>query len=437
MKRQLFYALAAMAAFLPVSCASTSKAGADSTSPFEKVGLNGSEVPYTVLAKTNDGVEIQNGGYGSDACAHPTDSSLFYLVTDRGPNIDFKGNSGKGKMFPVSSYAPRIGLFKMNKDGSVSLVKEITLKSPDGKEITGLPNPNGKGATGEIAYDLDGNILGTDEYGLDSEGIVALKDGTFWISDEYGPHIVHYDADGKQIERISPFGMDTGKRHLPAVLARRRANRGMEGLAITPDEKTLVGIMQSTLFNPSKKEISNKQLVRIVTFDIKTGSTKQYAYIQNKETDSTCGITVLSNTEFVVIERDGKFSGEKEAHKYLFKIDLKDATDITGENPESKEGLLINGKTLEQCTTEEIEAAGIKPVKKEFLVDLVEYLPNKYPHDKLEGLWVLDSNTIAVANDNDFAINVENNQLVQKKLPGTGRIDNDVIYVIKLPRSLR
>ena len=67
MKRQLFYALAAMAAFLPVSCASTS--------PFEKVGLNGSEVPYTVLAKTNDGVEIQNGGYGSDACAHPTDST--------------------------------------------------------------------------------------------------------------------------------------------------------------------------------------------------------------------------------------------------------------------------------------------------------------------------------------------------------------------------
>ncbi len=388
MKRQLFYALAAMAAFLPVSCASTSKAGADSTSPFEKVGLNGSEVPYTVLAKTNDGVEIQNGGYGSDACAHPTDSSLFYLVTDRGPNIDFKGNRGKG-------------------------------------------------ATGEIAYDLVGNILGTDEYGLDSEGIVAMKDGTFWISDEYGPHIVHYDADGKQIERISPFGIDTGKRHLPAVLARRRANRGMEGLAITPDEKTLVGIMQSTLFNPSKKEISNKQLVRIVTFDIKTGRTKQYAYIQNKETDSTCGITALSNTEFVVIERDGKFSAEKEAHKYLFKIDLKDATDITGENPESKEGLLLNGKTLEQCTTEEIEAAEIKPVKKEFLVDLVEYLPNKYPHDKLEGLWILDSNTIAVANDNDFAINVENNQLVQKKLPGTGRIDNDVIYVIKLPRSLR
>lgn len=120
--------------------------------------------------------------------------------------------------------------------------------------------------------------------------------------------------------------MDTGKRHLPAVLARRRTNRGMEGLAITLDKKTLVGIMQSTLFNSSKEEISNKSLVRVVTFDIKIGNTKQYAYIQNKEADSACGITALSNTEFVVIKRDRKFLGKN--HKYLFKIDLQDTTDI-------------------------------------------------------------------------------------------------------------
>lgn len=437
MKRQLFYILTAIAVFMPLSCASTKKYDAAEKNPFERVDTDGSKVPYTVLMTTKDGVEIQNGGYGSDACAHPEDSSLFYLITDRGPNIDFSGSKGKGKMFPVPDYAPRIGLFKMNEDGKVSLVKEITLKNPDGKDITGLPNPVGKGTTGEIAYDLEGNILGTDEFGLDSEGIVAMKDGTFWISDEYGPHIVHFYADGKQIERISPYGMDTGKRHLPAVLARRRANRGMEGLAVTKDGKTLVGIMQSTLFNPSKKEISNNQLVRIVTFDIASGKTKQYAYIQNKETDSTCGITALSDTEFVVIERDGKFSGEKEAHKYLFKIDLKDATDITGSDPESESGLLINGKTLEQCSLEELEKAGIKTVKKEFLADLVDYLPNKYPHDKLEGLWLIGKDTVAVANDNDFAINVENNQLVQKKLPGTNSIDDDVIYVINLQGKLK
>lgn len=432
MKKQSLYIAAA--ALVLASCASTGVK--KSTEGYEVVSKEGSAVPYQVLLKTADGVEIQNGGYGSDACAHPTDSSLFYLITDRGPNIDYTGEQGTGKLFPVSEYSPKIGLFRMEKDGSVSLVKEIILKTPEGKPITGLPNPEGRGATGEIAYTLDGRILGTDDYGLDSEGIAAAKDGTFWLSDEYGPHIVHFSADGTEIERISPYGMTTGNRHLPAVLARRRANRGMEGLALTPDGKTLVGLMQSTLYNPSKKEITNKCLIRLVTFDIASGDTKQFVYLQNKETDSTCGIVALSNTEFVVIERDGNFSGEKETHKYLFKIDISGATDVTGSDVQAPEGMLLNGKTLEQCSVEELSAAGIKTVSKKLLVDLTEYLPNKYPHDKLEGLWIIDRNSIAVANDNDFAVTVTDNKLVQKILPGTDKIDDDVVYVINLEEPL-
>ena len=432
MKKQSLYIAAA--ALVLASCASTGVK--KSTEGYAAVSKDGSAVPYQVLLKTADGVEIQNGGYGSDACAHPTDSSLFYLITDRGPNIDYTGEQGTGKLFPVPDYSPKIGLFRMEKDGSVSLVKEIILKTPEGKPITGLPNPEGRGAIGEIAYTLDGRILGTDDYGLDSEGIAAAKDGTFWLSDEYGPHIVHFAADGTEIERISPYGMTTGNRHLPAVLARRRANRGMEGLALTPDGKTLVGLMQSTLYNPSKKEITNKCLIRLVTFDIASGATKQFVYIQKKETDSTCGIAALSNTEFVVIERDGNFSGEKETHKYLFKIDISEATDVTGSDVQAPEGMLLNGKTLEQCSVEELSAAGIKTVSKKLLVDLTEYLPNKYPHDKLEGLWIIDRNSIAVANDNDFAINVKDNKLIQKILPGTDRIDDDVVYVINLEEPL-
>ena len=70
------------------------------------------------------------------------------------------------------------------------------------------------------------------------------------------------------------------------------------------------------------------------------------------------------------------------------------------------------------------------------LVDLTEYLPNKYPHDKLEGLWITGRNSIAVANDNDFAINVKDNKLIQKILPGTDKIDDDVVYVINLEEPL-
>ncbi len=76
------------------------------------------------------------------------------------------------------------------------------------------------------------------------------------------------------------------------------------------------------------------------------------------------------------------------------------------------------------------------PQTEKLLVDLTEYLPNKYPHDKLEGLWIIDRNSIDVANDNDFAVTVTDNKLVQKILPGTDRIDDDVVYVINLEEPL-
>ena len=430
--KRLLLAAVSTAAIILTSCTST-KGNVNTTakSGFSNVPSTGSVIPFTTLETTSDNVKILNGGYGSDACAHPTDKSMFYLITDRGPNIDYKGSKGKGKLFPVPNFTPKIGLFQIQNNGSVKHLKTIELKNPNGKLITGLPNPKGKGATGEIAYDLDGNILGTDDYGLDSEGIVALKDGTFWLSDEYGPHMVHYSAEGIELERVSPYGIDTGKRKLPAVFAKRRSNRGMEGLTVMPNQKTLVGIMQSTIYNPSKKEVVNQNIVRIVTFNTQTAKTKQYLYLQDEGTDSCSGITALNEKEFIVIERDGNFSGEGVASKKLYKINLQDATDVTGD-VQSSDGMMINGKTLEQCTTLELNAAGIKFVKKELLTDLVKSLPNKYPHDKLEGVFLIDANTIAVTNDNDFALNVKDNKLVQKYLPGTNTVDEDMLYVVKI-----
>ena len=51
----------------------------------------------------------------------------------------------------------------------------------------------------------------------------------------------------------------------------RVANKGMEGLAITPDGKTLVGIMQNALIQDAAQGKSQGKLLRIVTWDVATG----------------------------------------------------------------------------------------------------------------------------------------------------------------------
>lgn len=396
-------------------------------------------------AKAGNFIEFRRGGFGSDLVAHPTHKNQYYALTDRGPNADFNLNKDNGKMFPDPSYTPRIGLFEVQTDGTVKKIKEILLKDRTGKNITGLPNLN-FGSTKEAAYDIYGKLLKqqTDEYGLDPEGLVALADGTFWVSDEYGPHIVHFDANGQELDRINAFTDDTrriGGYILPAEFAKRRPNRGMEGLTVTPDGKTLVGIMQSTMDNPNNS-VNKSDLTRIVSIDLVTKKVKQYLYKQEGGTKaySNSAITALSNTSFLVLERDGDFYKDNQnAFKRVYKIDLRQATNLeeVKENNQIKQdeklGLTIDGKTLEQYVLAEgwqgLTALNIIASNKTLVLDMNKQV--KFPHDKMEGLWLIDQERLGLINDDDFSLWVNNGALEQKYLDQDKKvIDTNTLYII-------
>lgn len=436
-------------------------------SAIRHIGKKGITLPYTILrSDMRDGLnpgknmEIRNGGYGSSMTGHPTIANRFYALTDRGPNANYKTKTyGKGKTFPTPDYTPNIGLFELEKDGSVKLIKKIFLRRPDGTRVTGLPNSSALGGTGETPYHNDGspilkngekpfnndplspdyNPVRVDDYGIDSEGLVALADGTFWVSDEYGPHIVHFDADGREIGRINAFKGDKRcKVYLPAEFAHRRPNRGMEGLAVTPDEQTLVGIMQSTMYNPDRK-VKKLDVTRIVTINPTSGKVHQYLYKQEKAQNANSEIACVSTDKFLVIERDGHFlSKDPKAQKCVYLIDLSTGTDlekIHGKNlnQDEKLGLLINGKTVEQTVLEggweALSQVGIKPVSKKLAADMVKAV--NYPHDKMEGLWVINDHTLGVLNDDDFASWSTKGKLHQKMLD-KNTIDSDTLYIVPI-----
>ena len=406
--------------------------------------VQGSPLPYSVLDASHinatypeQKLKIRGGGYGSDAAAHPTNANQFYALTDRGPNADFDGIAGKGKQFLVPNYTPSIGLFELQADSKIIKVKEIILKDKNGNPISGLPNPKAFGGTNEVPYDVHGqpmtvnpqlpfdavsNPIKTDINGLDPEGLAALQDGSFWVSDEYGPHLVHYDGNGVEIERINAFANDErnnvmveGKPILlPTEFTKRRANRGMEALTITPDQTTLVGIMESSMDNPDKSGRLSS-LVRMVTINLVSGQIAQYLYRLDNAAHVTSGIVALNDHEFYLIEHDRKFPlQDKSAQKLIYKIDIAHATDIEtilndgSVRQDETVGLIINGQTLEQLIAEDeenwqtLENINITPVKKTLVVDVLASL--EYPHDKLEGLWLRQDGSLGLLNDDDFAM---------------------------------
>ena len=152
---------------------------------------------------------------------------------------------------------------------------------------------------------------------FDPESVRLSRDGrSIFVSDEYGPYIYRFDRasglrtavytlpDKFAVSFLSAQGdleIDFANNPIGRV-----ANKGMEGLAITPDGSTLVGIMQSGLEQDGGD--SQGQVLRIVTIDVETGAILHEDAYQT-DTDkkySVSDIVAVTNDAFLVDERDGK-----------------------------------------------------------------------------------------------------------------------------------
>ncbi len=266
---------------------------------------------------------------------------------------------------------------------------------------------------------------------FDPEGIRVANDGkSVFISDEYGPYIRQFDRSSGKL--IREFAIPTkftvqnvfssGAAELPpANSSGRQANRGMEGLAITPDGKTLVGIMQSPLIQDGALSATNSRIgtnVRILQVDIASGATKEFLYTLDSRSNGISEIVAVNSTQFLVIERDGN-GGTSAVTKKIVLIDTAGATDISTITTLPSTGV----------------PTGITAVTKNLFIDMLaaQYglAGSSFP-EKIEGLAfgqdIVDSvtnavlHTLVITNDNDFIAGQPNNFYVftflQSDLPG-------------------
>jgi hypothetical protein len=437
----------------------------DAVQLYQDTQANGAPLPPLAKVAGPNGTttEISGEGYGSALAPVPGKSGYFYGLTDRGPNADAP-DGNKSEM--VTDFVPQIGEFKLV-GGKAELVKKVTLKGPKrlgGVNYSGRPPHD----TDEVIDDVNAtNAKGTptpvanDPYGYDSEGLVALPDGTFWVSDEYGPYITHFDANGYELGRLTPYkDSQDNKYHtivgyLPSVFADRLKNKGMEGLTVTPDGSTLVGVMQSALQTPDLgPKASNVAPTRIITIDLHTFKTKQYLYLLDDPDDTgdaNSEITALSNTKFLVDERDGNF--EPFAQKNLYEVDVNGATDVSnltvdGKSPEALVGKDTTNEALAALTEAGVHVAQKQPyLNVGTLVSQLDPTGGFFAHDKVEGVATTDAGrTLYLSNDDDFGIDTISVDpdgkwtVHQKVLPSTGQTDNGEILKVdttKLPAVLK
>jgi outer membrane autotransporter protein len=376
-------------------------------------------------------------------------SGTLYTLPDRGYN------DPSGGLF--SDYAGRLNRFTftlvpepgVNLPQSTASQRQITL-TPSGGIV--LTDANGQrfsgldpstGTTVQLGRVLPSAATGPSagRISLDAEGLARRLDGSFYVSDEYGPNIYYFNASGRlqgvlgipdafrpvtngQVNFSSVTPPDTG----------RRNNQGFEALSLTPDGRSLVTILQSATLQDSGPGQQQRANTRILVYDISTNPTpaapvRGYAlqlpvYRDNGDggapnrTAAQSEMLALNDTQFLVLSRDANGLGTGNTTPIVFKsvllVDIGGATNLAGTvfdgtTPMAPGGVLRSDIRPAQATelvnmlnpvelgrfgmnlntnpatrttlSEKIEAMGLVPV-------LSELAPNDY--------------FLLVGNDNDF-----------------------------------
>ncbi len=365
--------------------------------------------------------------FGSGLAFKGIDSSgdmLLYCLTDRGPNGDgplLPSLTGAGttdsKIFPAPGFTPAIGIVTVGVNGAV-LAASTPIRISATLAASGLPLPQGTlGNSGEIPlhdslhFDAAGKAV-FHEGGIDSEAIAFdRRRGVLWVTDEYGPFLMKIDpASGLLLARYAPGS------GLPSILAKRRPNRGMEGMTYDSESDTVHAFLQSPLSDgDAHYALSGKEekverfaaFLRWVVFDPQSESTLHMLAYPLDPADFAHGRTgnaklgdmvALGGGKFIVIEQGESADGGM--FNKLMLVEVANASDILGASfnsatsdleKSSMSGLPVNGANW----------AGVVPLKKTLLLDLnaIGWLA-----EKAEGLALIDGSTLALTNDNDFGM---------------------------------
>jgi glycerophosphoryl diester phosphodiesterase len=157
---------------------------------------------------------------------------------------------------------------------------------------------------------------------IDPESIQRDHRGHLWVGDEFGPWILHFDRFGRLVEPpISLDGLVSPNNPHLAGTPTTANSRGIEAMAITPDGRELVVVLEGAVVgdDPSTR--------RVYRYDLRTRTTTRSAdYRVEVATHMVADAQAIHGGRLLVIERDGG-RGATALFRRVYEIDIRPAGD--------------------------------------------------------------------------------------------------------------
>ncbi len=383
--------------------------------------LDWTDAPLGIIPTPRGKLELR-ASFGSGLATRAGDPpGRVWAVCDRGPNLKVNiaierygldlltplADVSGAKVMPDSTIGPAMAELQITGD-TVTLLRTIRLVDESGSPVMGLPDASSEHVVLEPVFDIQGQPIGPSRLGLDSEGLVALASGGFWVGDEFAPALVQVNNEGRIVQRLipqqtNPVGIEEDNPGLPAIAARRQINRGFEALALSGDERSLFLAFQSPLAHPDEDAHRRARHVRLWRLDTETGFVSdQYLYPLDRpksflrdrmlgpfgrEDIKVSEIAGLPGNVLIVLERGS-------ATTKLYRVDLDFQSVLQPEH--------LDIRT--RPTIEEMSAADemALPVLAKHLLFSSDDIPEMSAD--LEGMTFLSPTELLLVNDNDFGV---------------------------------
>jgi hypothetical protein len=196
----------------------------------------------------------------------PADAGTWWALADNG--YAWRDNSADFQLV-FFRLDPRWG-----DPGGPRLVESVVLRDPDRHISWTILCDQGHGSR---LPDLSFNAMPTPPaacggdpaariltgFDLDPESFVRAPDGTFWVSEEFGPFLLHVGADGRLLEPpVQVPGVRSPQNPFLDLADRIRpepptvaASRGFEGMAISPDGGTLYALLEGAVTGDDTQDL--------------------------------------------------------------------------------------------------------------------------------------------------------------------------------------
>lgn len=320
---------------------------------------------------------------------HRLSETTFLALQDNG-----FGTRNNSPRFPLRWYELEVDL-ESNKPngGPVTVNGFVTLSDPDRHFIFPLVQP-----------DSTRVLHGGD---FDPESCVVMEDRTIWIGEEFGPYLLHFDAQGKLLAPpvlvpvagpLRPYGrgsyflrspdnpdLTNGKNPKPIdELANVPRSGGIEGLAAGPEGKLLyLTVEKAMIGDPDQKRRT------ILEFDpgLNRFTSRFWFYPADSPKTSLASLEWVNSEVFLVLER-GPGQGADAQIKRIYQVDLSTA----------KEGVFLEKKLV--CDLLNIRDSFGFSTAEEGAIGLGPHY--QFPYVTPEAMLLVDHRTLILCNDNNY-----------------------------------